>query len=88
MSVTGRSLTTRLCYASDVSDSGSRSTRSVLSPKLSAGTPALSVPCGFSKAGMPMGLQIVGRPFAEEMVLRVAHAYEQATEWHNRRAPI
>ena len=53
-----------------------------------AGTPALSVPCGFSVAGMPMGLQIVGRPFAEETVLRVAHAYEQATEWHNRRAPI
>ncbi len=53
-----------------------------------AGTPALSVPCGFSAAGMPMGLQIVGRPFAEETVLRVAHAYEQATEWHNRRAPI
>jgi aspartyl-tRNA(Asn)/glutamyl-tRNA(Gln) amidotransferase subunit A len=53
-----------------------------------AGTPALSVPCGFSSAGMPMGLQIVGRPFAEETVLRVAHAYEQATEWHNRRAPV
>jgi aspartyl-tRNA(Asn)/glutamyl-tRNA(Gln) amidotransferase subunit A len=53
-----------------------------------AGTPALSIPCGFSSSGMPMGLQIVGRPFAEETVLRVAHAYEQATEWHNRRAPI
>jgi aspartyl-tRNA(Asn)/glutamyl-tRNA(Gln) amidotransferase subunit A len=53
-----------------------------------AGTPALSVPCGFSSAGMPMGLQIVGRPFAEETVLRVAHAYEQNTEWHNRRAPV
>jgi len=53
-----------------------------------AGTPALSVPCGFSSSGMPMGLQIVGRPFAEETVLRVAHAYEQATEWHNQRAPV
>ena len=53
-----------------------------------AGTPAISVPCGFSTAGMPMGLQIVGRPFAEETVLKVAHAYEQNTEWHNRRAPI
>ena len=53
-----------------------------------AGTPALSVPCGFSSSGMPMGLQIVGRPFAEETVLRVAHAYEQTTEWHNRRAPV
>ena len=53
-----------------------------------AGTPALSVPCGFSQAGMPMGLQIVGRPFAEEMVLKVAHAYEQNTDWHNRRPPV
>ena len=53
-----------------------------------AGTPAISVPCGFSAAGMPMGLQIVGRPFAEEMVLKVAHAYEQNTDWHNHRAPI
>ena len=53
-----------------------------------AGTPALSVPCGFRSSGMPMGLQIVGRPFAEETVLRVAHAYEQTTEWHNRRAPV
>ena len=53
-----------------------------------AGTPALSVPCGFSSSGMPMGLQIVGRPFAEETVLRVAHSYEQATEWHNWRAPV
>ena len=53
-----------------------------------AGTPALSVPCGFSAEGMPMGLQIVGRPFAEEMVLKVAHAYEQNTDWHNRRPPV
>jgi len=53
-----------------------------------ANTPALSVPCGFSAAGMPMGLQIVGRPFAEEMVLKVAHAYEQNTGWHDRRPPV
>ena len=53
-----------------------------------AGTPAISVPCGFSAAGMPMGLQIVGRPFAEETVLKVAHAYEQNTDWHNRRPPV
>ena len=50
--------------------------------------PALSVPCGFSQAGLPMGMQIVGRPFAEDMVLRVAHAYEQNTDWHTRRPPI
>ena len=53
-----------------------------------AGTPAISVPCGFSAAGMPMGLQIVGKPFDEETVLKVAHAYEQNTDWHNCRAPI
>ena len=53
-----------------------------------AGTPAISVPCGFSAVGMPIGLQIVGKPFDEETVLRVAHAYEQNTDWHNCRAPI
>ena len=53
-----------------------------------AGTPAISVPCGFSAVGMPMGLQIVGRPFAEETVLKVAHAYEQNTDWHNRRPSV
>ena len=53
-----------------------------------AGTPALSVPCGFSSSGMPMGLQIVGRPFAEETVLKVAYAYEQNTDWRSRRPPI
>ncbi len=53
-----------------------------------AGVPALSVPCGFSSGNLPMGMQIVGRPFAEETVMRVAHAYEQNTEWHGRRPPI
>ena len=53
-----------------------------------SGTPAISVPCGFSESGMPIGLQLAGRPFAEETVLRAAHAYEQNTEWHLRRPPI
>jgi len=52
------------------------------------GLPALSVPCGFSSAGLPLALQIVGRPFAEATVLRVGHAYEQATDWHRRRPPL
>lgn len=52
------------------------------------GLPAISVPCGFSAQGLPMGLQIVGRPWDEAMVLRVGHAYEQATEWHKRRPPL
>ncbi|MHB8576812.1 MAG: amidase, partial [Dehalococcoidia bacterium] len=49
--------------------------------------PALSLPCGFSSEGLPIGLQIAGRPFDEATVLRAGHAYEQATEWHRRRPP-
>jgi len=49
-----------------------------------AGLPGLSLPCGFDKEGLPIGLQIVGRPFEEETVLKAAYAYEQATEWHER----
>lgn len=52
------------------------------------GLPALSVPCGFTAAGLPVGLQIVGRAWDEAGVLRVAHAYERATEWHRRRPPL
>jgi aspartyl-tRNA(Asn)/glutamyl-tRNA(Gln) amidotransferase subunit A len=47
-----------------------------------AGLPAISVPCGFTKLGLPVGLQIQTQPFAEEMILKVAYAYEQSTEWH------
>lgn len=50
-----------------------------------AGGPGISVPCGFTSAGLPVGLQIVGRHFDEETVLRTAHAYEQSTEWHKRK---
>jgi aspartyl-tRNA(Asn)/glutamyl-tRNA(Gln) amidotransferase subunit A len=46
--------------------------------------PALSLPCGFTSAGLPVGLQIAGRPFGEATVLRAGHAYEQATDWHAR----
>ncbi len=48
------------------------------------GQPAISVPCGFTAAGLPIGLQIVGQPFDEAGVLRLAHAYEQATPWRDR----
>lgn len=44
----------------------------------------LSVPCGFGKGGFPIGLMIYGKPFAERTILRVGHAYEQATPWHDR----
>jgi aspartyl-tRNA(Asn)/glutamyl-tRNA(Gln) amidotransferase subunit A len=50
-----------------------------------AGLCGLSVPCGFDRAGLPIGLQIMGRAFDEATVLRAAHAYEQATDWHTRR---
>jgi aspartyl-tRNA(Asn)/glutamyl-tRNA(Gln) amidotransferase subunit A len=49
------------------------------------GLPAISVPCGFTNAGLPIGLQIAGPPWREDLVLRLAHAYEEATAWHKRR---
>ena len=52
------------------------------------GYPVLSIPCGFTTAGLPVGLQLVGRPFEEATILRAGHAYEQATEWHHRRPPV
>ena len=52
------------------------------------GFPAISVPCGFSTDNLPIGLQLAGRPFDEETVLRAAHAYEQSTDWHTRRPPL
>ena len=50
-----------------------------------AGIPALSLPCGFSPDGLPVGLQLLGKPFSEGLLLQVAYAYEQATEWHKRK---
>jgi aspartyl-tRNA(Asn)/glutamyl-tRNA(Gln) amidotransferase subunit A len=53
-----------------------------------AGVPALSVPCGFDSQGLPIGMQIIGKHFDEATILRVAHAYEQTTEWHLRKPKI
>jgi aspartyl-tRNA(Asn)/glutamyl-tRNA(Gln) amidotransferase subunit A len=53
-----------------------------------AGNCALSLPCGFSADGMPIGLQIIGDAFQEETILKVGHAYEQTTEWHTRKPEI
>lgn len=50
------------------------------------GVPALVVPCGFDSRGLPIGVQLVARPFAESVLLAAGHAYQQVTEWH-RRAP-
>jgi aspartyl-tRNA(Asn)/glutamyl-tRNA(Gln) amidotransferase subunit A len=52
------------------------------------GIPAISIPCGFSKEGLPIGLMIAGPRFSEGRVLALAHAYEQATAWHTRRPPL
>jgi len=48
------------------------------------GLPTISVPCGFTQAGLPIGLQISAAPWHEDIVLALAHSYEQATEWHKR----
>ncbi|MDP2599466.1 MAG: Asp-tRNA(Asn)/Glu-tRNA(Gln) amidotransferase subunit GatA [Deltaproteobacteria bacterium] len=53
-----------------------------------AGLPGLSLPCGFSKAGLPIGLQLIGKHLDEEKLLQIAFAYEQSTEWHTRRPAL
>ena len=53
-----------------------------------AGLPAIALPCGFNKTGLPIGVQLIGRAFEEETVLRAAHAYEQSTQWHLKKAMI
>ena len=53
-----------------------------------AGTPAISLPCGFTQENLPISLQIVGRPFEDATVMKVAHAYEKNSPWHSRRPPI
>jgi aspartyl-tRNA(Asn)/glutamyl-tRNA(Gln) amidotransferase subunit A len=52
------------------------------------GQPVLALPSGFGSRGLPLGMQIVGRPFEEATILRIGHAYEQATEWHARRPSL
>jgi aspartyl-tRNA(Asn)/glutamyl-tRNA(Gln) amidotransferase subunit A len=53
-----------------------------------AGVPGLSLPCGYTKAGLPVGLQFIGKSFDESTILRAAHAYEQSTDWHTRRPAL
>jgi aspartyl-tRNA(Asn)/glutamyl-tRNA(Gln) amidotransferase subunit A len=53
-----------------------------------AGLPALSLPCGFDRQGLPIGMQLIGSVLGETRLFEVAHAYEQATPWHLKRPPI
>jgi aspartyl-tRNA(Asn)/glutamyl-tRNA(Gln) amidotransferase subunit A len=53
-----------------------------------AGIPAISIPCGFSQSGLPIGLQLMGKAFDEEMLLRVSYTYEQNTEWHSKKPTL
>ncbi len=62
--------------------------RSFTAPANLAGVPALSINCGFTPELLPVGLQIIGKPFDEATLFRVAHAYEQSTDWHTRRPPV
>lgn len=58
------------------------------SPANLTGQPAVSVPCGFTDTGLPIAMQLIGRPFEDYAVLRMAHSYEVATEWHLTRPPM
>jgi aspartyl-tRNA(Asn)/glutamyl-tRNA(Gln) amidotransferase subunit A len=62
--------------------------KSNTAPFNAAGLPALALPCGFASSGLPLSLQLAGRAFDEATVLRVGHAYQQATDWHTRRPPV
>jgi aspartyl-tRNA(Asn)/glutamyl-tRNA(Gln) amidotransferase subunit A len=53
-----------------------------------SGLPGLSVPCGFDRQGLPIGLQLIGKPFSEETLLQAAYAYEQTTDWHTRKPAL
>ena len=53
-----------------------------------AGIPAISIPCGFTKDGLPVGLQILAKPFAEETLLKAAYTYEQLTQWHKTKPKL
>ena len=62
--------------------------RTYTTPSNLAGVPGLSINCGFTSDGLPVGLQMVGRPFDEPSLFRAAYAYEQATDWHTHKPPV
>ena len=71
-----------------VRGAGSGSVSRNTSPSNSTGLPAISVPCGFNSAGLPIGLQLIGRPFEESLLLQIAHAYEAVSPARGRRPPV
>jgi len=52
------------------------------------GLPAMSVPCGFTNGGLPIGMQLVGKPFTDDIVMGAANTYQQSTDWHLRKPPL
>ena len=62
--------------------------RRYTSPAALAGMPAISIPCGFSQSGLPIGMQIIGKPFSEPVLFRLARAYERATTWNEQHPAI
>ena len=62
--------------------------RSFTTPYSLAALPAVVLPCGFSSGGLPIGLQMGGKPFDEATILKAAFAFKSATDWHLRRAPV
>ncbi len=62
--------------------------RRYISPASLGGLPSLAVPCGFSESGLPLGMQIMGRPFDEALLFRVGRAYERSTQWHDMHPPL
>lgn len=78
---------TEFSYPTGVEDVTSSYVRTT-APFNLTGQPALSVPCGFDREQLPIGLQIAGRPLGDAIVLRLGHAYEQATQWHRHGPPV
>ena len=79
--------------ASVVEVGGATESKLALMPRLTrpfniCGVPTVSVPCGFTSDGLPIGMQLAARPFEDALALQAAHAYEQTTDWHTRRPPI
>ena len=72
------------CRIDDPAEIDRTYARQARSPFNVTGSPALSIPTGFSKAGLPLGMQLVGKPFSEALLYRAGHAYERETKWVER----